>query len=82
VLFGPHTHKCAEIAQALLDAGGGARVDSVDAMARDLERLLADERLRVRMGEHGRDMVARNRGAVDRTLAMLDPWLAELGARP
>jgi 3-deoxy-D-manno-octulosonic-acid transferase len=82
VLFGPHTHKCAEIAQALLDAGGGARVDSVEAMARDLERLLADERLRVRMGGHGRDMVARNRGAVERTVAMLDPWLSELGARP
>jgi 3-deoxy-D-manno-octulosonic-acid transferase len=80
VLFGPHTHKCGEIAQALLDAGGGVRVDSVAAMTRELERLLADDRLRARMGEHGRDMVARNRGAVDRTLAMLDPWLAELGA--
>lgn len=82
VLFGPHTHKCEEIARALLDAGGGVRVDSADALAQALTRVLADDALRVRMGEGGREMVLRNRGAVDRTVAMLDPWLSELGARP
>jgi 3-deoxy-D-manno-octulosonic-acid transferase len=82
VVFGPHTHKCEEIAQALLDAGGGVRVDSADALAQEMTRVLADEALRVRMGEYGREMVLRNRGAVERTIAMLDPWLSELGARP
>jgi 3-deoxy-D-manno-octulosonic-acid transferase len=81
VLFGPHTHKCEEIAQALRDAGGGVQVASADAMAAHLDRLLADDALRARMGECGLDMVARNRGAVDRTLSLLDPWLSELGAR-
>ncbi|MFZ5862130.1 MAG: 3-deoxy-D-manno-octulosonic acid transferase [Nitrospirota bacterium] len=82
VLFGPHTHKCEEIARALLDAGGGVRVESGDALAQELMRLLADEALRARMGENGREMVLRNRGAVDRTVAMLDPWLSELGVCP
>jgi 3-deoxy-D-manno-octulosonic-acid transferase len=82
VLFGPHTHKCEEIAQALREAGGGVRVESVDALAEHLQHLLADDTLRARMGECGLEMVARNRGAVDRTLSLLDPWLAELGARP
>jgi 3-deoxy-D-manno-octulosonic-acid transferase len=82
VVFGPHTHKCEEIARALLDAGGGVRVDSADALARELTRLLTDDALRARMGESGREMVMRNRGAVERTVAMLDPWLSELGARP
>ncbi|MEW6683065.1 MAG: 3-deoxy-D-manno-octulosonic acid transferase [Nitrospirota bacterium] len=83
VLFGPHTHKCEEIAQALRDAGGGVQVASGDALAAHLRRLLADDALRGRMGECGLDMVARNRGAVERTISLLDPWLAELGgARP
>jgi 3-deoxy-D-manno-octulosonic-acid transferase len=82
VVFGPHTHKCEEIARALLDAGGGSRVDSADALAQELTRLLTDDALRARMGESGREMVMRNRGAVERTISMLDPWLSELGARP
>jgi 3-deoxy-D-manno-octulosonic-acid transferase len=81
VLFGPHTHKCEEIAQALRDAGGGVRVESADALADQLTALLADEPRRARMGACGMEMVARNRGAVDRTLSLLDPWLSELGGR-
>jgi 3-deoxy-D-manno-octulosonic-acid transferase len=82
VLFGPHTHKCEEIAHALREAGGGVRVESAAALAEHVQQLLADETLRARMGQCGLDMVARNRGAVDRTVSLLDPWLSELGARP
>ncbi len=82
VLFGPHTHKCEEIARALREAGGGVRVESTDALVEQLIRLLADEPLRARMGQCGLEMVARNRGSVERTLSLLDPWLSELGARP
>jgi 3-deoxy-D-manno-octulosonic-acid transferase len=82
VLFGPHTHKCEEIAQALGEAGGGVRVESADALVEQLTHLLIDDQLRARMGQCGLDMVARNRGAVDRTLSVLDPWLSELAARP
>lgn len=82
VLFGPYTHKCEEIAQALREAGGGVRVESAEALADQLAFLLADDQRRARMGACGLEMVARNRGAVDRTLSLLDPWLSELGARP
>jgi 3-deoxy-D-manno-octulosonic-acid transferase len=82
VLFGPHTYKCEEIAQALRDAGGGVRVDSAATLAEHLQQLLADDVLRERMGRCGLDMVARNRGAVERTISLLDPWLSEVGARP
>lgn len=75
VLFGPHTHKCEEIARALLEADAGVRVHSADDLCDQVRRLLGDEPLRKAMGERGRDVVARNRGAVDRTLAMLQPWL-------
>lgn len=82
VLFGPHTHKCEEIAHALSEAGGGVRVESAASLAEHLQQLLADDVLRERMGRCGSEMVARNRGAVDRTISLLDPWLSELGARP
>lgn len=75
VLFGPHTHKCEEIAQALLAAEAGVRVDTVEALCEQVRRLLSDERERAAMGRRGWDMVARNQGAVERTLALLHPWL-------
>ena len=77
VVFGPHTHKCEEIARTLLAAGAGVRVDSTEALVDQVGRLLADGALRARMGRQGIEMVARNRGAVERTLALLHPWLVE-----
>jgi len=77
VVFGPHTHKCEEIARTLLAAGAGVRVDSTKALVDHVGRLLADGALRARMGRQGLEMVARNRGAVERTLALLHPWLVE-----
>jgi 3-deoxy-D-manno-octulosonic-acid transferase len=77
VVFGPHTHKCEEIARTLLAAGAGVRVDSTEALVDHVGRLLADGALRARMGRQGLEMVARNRGAVDRTLALVHPWLVD-----
>jgi 3-deoxy-D-manno-octulosonic-acid transferase len=77
VVFGPHTHKCEEIARTLLAAGAGVRVDSTEALVDHVGRLLADGALRARMGRQGLEMVARNRGAVERTLALLHPWLVK-----
>jgi 3-deoxy-D-manno-octulosonic-acid transferase len=77
VVFGPHTHKCEEIARTLLAVGAGVRVDSTEALVDQVGRLLADGALRARMGRQGLEMVARNRGAVERTLALLHPWLVD-----
>jgi len=77
VVFGPHTHKCEEIARTLLAAGAGVRVDSTEALVAQVGRLLGDGALRARMGRQGLEMVARNRGAVDRTLALVHPWLVD-----
>ena len=77
VVFGPHTHKCEEIARTLLAVGAGVRVDSTKALVDHVGRLLADGALRARMGRQGLEMVARNRGAVERTLALLHPWLVD-----
>lgn len=75
VVFGPHTHKCEEIARTLLAVGAGIRVDSTEGLVDQVGRLLADGALRARMGRQGLEMVERNRGAVDRTLALVHPWL-------
>ncbi len=77
VVFGPHTHKCEEIARTLLAAGAGVRVDSTEALVEHVGRLLADGALRARMGRQGLEMVAKNRGAVERTLALVHPWLVD-----
>ncbi len=75
VLFGPHTEKIRDIVDCLLHVGGGIRV-------RDREELLAEARRLIEDPEHGRSVgraayriLAEHRGATERNLAILRPFL-------
>lgn len=68
LLFGPYMHHFPELA-ALLCQGGGARqvrdaADLYDQMA----QLLAHPHLGVAMGQHALEVLAANRGALERTV--------------
>jgi 3-deoxy-D-manno-octulosonic-acid transferase len=76
VLTGPYNANSAEIA-ALLEASGAARqVRDAAGLATGVGTLLADPQLRARMGAAGSAVVAANRGAVQKVLALLEPFLA------
>lgn len=77
VLFGPHTEHFAEPAAALERAGGGFRVNDAGDLARTWARLLEDRDYRQQAGRNAAGVVEGNRGAMDRTVAMI---LAEVGA--
>lgn len=75
VLFGPHTEKIADTAGALLAAGGGVRVGGREDLFGQARALLADSARREAAGRAAFGILARNRGATDRNLAILRPFL-------
>lgn len=72
VVFGPHRHSFAGAGDALIAAGGGWEVTDADALARRVDALWSDEAARKQAGARAQDVIAANRGAVQRALAALD----------
>ncbi len=76
VVFGPHMHNFGEIALITVQRGAGQQVSDGAELEHVVARYLSDANLRFQVGETGRSMVAENRGALGRTVAVLEPYLA------
>jgi 3-deoxy-D-manno-octulosonic-acid transferase len=72
VLTGPFYANSKEIAQLLLTRGAALQVASAAELAAVLTRLLADPAERRRIGAIGQEIVASNRGSVERLLALIN----------
>lgn len=72
VVFGPHMHNFQQIAELAVERGAAVQVAGVPELVRVVDRYLKDANLRFAAGENGRAMVQENRGALRRTLAVLD----------
>jgi 3-deoxy-D-manno-octulosonic-acid transferase len=83
IVFGQYMDNFSEIADAFLAARAGVQVASEAALESVLRRLLADPGERRRLGEAARAVVEANRGAKDKSLAVIGQLLpAEaVGAR-
>jgi len=77
VLTGSSFFNSKEIAQLLLDRGAALQVDNAQDLAAVLTRLLDDPEERRRIGSIGQEIVAANRGSVERLLALIEPALRE-----
>lgn len=73
IVTGPHLHNFSDIAEQLRRADAVRIADDVDAVAAELETLLSDPDARMRMAEAGRALVEQGRGALRRTLEMIEP---------
>ncbi len=71
VLFGPHTENFAEPAAELERSGGARRVKDAGELGRAVAALLRDEDERARMSHSAQQVISQNRGAMDRTIAIL-----------
>ena len=71
VVFGPHVWNFRDAAARLIEVQGAVKVDTSQAMKRELARLLDDPELRHKMGEAARAMVIEQQGATERTLDVL-----------
>jgi len=75
VLAGPHLFNTLDTAALLSDAGALFRVRDAGELAAHAARLLASEDARRAAGEAARACVAAGRGALARTLSLIEPFL-------
>lgn len=71
IVFGPHMENFAEIARAFLANDAAVPVQSDGALDRALVSLMTDPVRRARLGAAARALVDANRGAKDKSLAVL-----------
>lgn len=75
VLVGPNNFNAPDIAQLMLESGAARQVNSAEQLAATIQELAADPAMRLRMGATGSEMVAANRGALDRVLRLVEARL-------
>ncbi len=71
IVFGPHMQNFAEIAEAFLTNGAGVQVQSDGELEEAILGLATDPVRRARLGAAARALVEANRGAKDKTLAVI-----------
>ncbi len=74
VFFGPHTENVADVAAALVAAGGGACVRSGEQLGQALLQILTDEGQRTAAATAARKVAESMGGALERTLDALEAW--------
>jgi 3-deoxy-D-manno-octulosonic-acid transferase len=78
IVHGPHVFNFADVYEAL-DARGGARqADTQELLVKQLGQLLADPTVRDKMQQAGSGVVEELGGALNRTMAALEPYLLQL----
>jgi 3-deoxy-D-manno-octulosonic-acid transferase len=76
VLFGPHMSDFREIADLLVGSGAALAVADESGLAEAARALMADGDRRAAMGRAARRAVISHRGAVDRTVALIEGALS------
>jgi len=71
VVFGPHTHNFVAMAEALVEGGGGNRVNDGNELFDVMGMLLKDPDKQTRMGGLAKRFVENNRGAVERVVSYI-----------
>lgn len=79
VVFGPNMQNFKDIVRIFLSKDAAVQVQSPDELERTLAALLADPARRAELGRHALEVVAENLGAVERTVEMMLPHLAQRG---
>jgi 3-deoxy-D-manno-octulosonic-acid transferase len=77
VVFGPHVHHVAEMAQTLLRAGAAVQVSDGAGLESAWYRILTDRAARTSMIVAARETVLANRGALARTADLVEELLGD-----
>ena len=75
VVTGPHVFNFVEICELLLQAGACVKVKDTGELLNILSRWLGDANERHRIGQRGREVVEKNRGALQSVMVMIDRYL-------
>ena len=72
VVTGPHVSNFIEICSLLVDAGAAVQVADTDELLQTVSRWLGDANERHRVGQLGREVVERNRGALQAVMKIIE----------
>lgn len=75
VIIGPYTFNFAEVTQRLCEAGAAMQIHNAQQLSGAVVMFLKDANLRYQMGEKGRQLVERNRGALNTLLKIIARYL-------
>jgi 3-deoxy-D-manno-octulosonic-acid transferase len=78
IVHGPHVFNFSDVYEALDGAGGARRADTREALVKQLGQLLADPAARDSQIRASERVVEELGGALERTLAALEPYLLQL----
>jgi 3-deoxy-D-manno-octulosonic-acid transferase len=78
IVHGPHVFNFTDVYEALDSAGGAKRTDTTEALVKQLGQLLADPAARESCVAASERVVEQLGGALERTLAALEPYLLQL----
>jgi 3-deoxy-D-manno-octulosonic-acid transferase len=78
IVHGPHVFNFTDVYEALDRAGGARRADTSEALVKQLGQLLADPAARAASVAASERVVEQLGGALERTLAALEPYLLQL----
>jgi 3-deoxy-D-manno-octulosonic-acid transferase len=78
IVHGPHVFNFNDVYEALDGAGGTKQADTQEALVKQLGRLLADPAARDLSVAAAERVVSQLGGALERTLAALEPYLLQL----
>jgi 3-deoxy-D-manno-octulosonic-acid transferase len=78
IVHGPHVFNFSDVYEALDHAGGARRAETQEALVKQLGQLLADPEARDKSLAASERVVEQLGGALDRTLAALEPYLLQL----
>lgn len=71
ILFGPHMENFSEMAERFLQMEAAIQISSSMHLATMLDAILADSALADRLGKNAKRLVDENRGATERTVALI-----------
>lgn len=77
VLTGQHTHNFPEIYQQLTAINGVEVIEDAQQLATSIDELFSHPQQRQSLAEAGYQVLAKNRGTLDRLMALLAPYLAK-----
>ena len=75
VVTGPHVSNFIEICSLLVEAGAAEQVADTDELLQIISRWLGDANERHRVGQLGREVVEKNRGALQAVMAIIERYL-------
>lgn len=78
VISGPHVFNAQDIADMFIELGACRIATNAQELSVAVDELLADRDKANELGRRGRQIVQRNRGALKRLLAMLEPLIGEV----